>query len=102
MLYLEIIRYLLIIFSSVTLGNYIILRKTEIKKIISSTIILFFYSIYLYYFLYYFFPFVPWIIKDALFWILISIIFNRGEGVIHSILTGISSFFIFFVLHFLI
>lgn len=100
MVYIEIIKYLLLIFSSITLGNYIILRKSETKKILLSTIILFLYSLYLYFFLYYILPFIPWIIKDAFVWILISIAFNKNEGVKNSIFAGIVSFFIFFALNY--
>ncbi|MEM7816318.1 MAG: hypothetical protein QXZ20_00205 [Candidatus Aenigmatarchaeota archaeon] len=98
MLYLENIIYLLIIFSSVTLGNYIILRKTETKNIILLTIIIFFYSLYLSRFFYYYFPLFPTNIKDSIVWILISIIFNKSEGIVKSTLIGISSFSIFFIL----
>lgn len=102
MYYLEIVKYFLLIFSSLVLGNYIVLRKTEIIRIILSTIALFLYSLYLYSFLYYFFPFVPWSIKDAIVWIAVSMVINKKEGLKYGALIGISSFIIFFIIRLLI
>lgn len=102
MLYFTTIKYLLTVFSSVTLGNYIIIRKTGAKNIILSTIILFLYFLYLSQFLYYFFRVFPLVVTDLFMWILISVIFNKSEGILNSILAGIIGFSIFFALNLLI
>lgn len=95
MFYIGIIKYILLIFSSITIANYVIFRNAEAKKIIASTIIIFLYSFYFSSFLS-FVLFFHWYIKEVFAWILVSIIINREEGIKNSFLAGIFGFIIFF------